>query len=47
MYATLHSKHHVEHILDVVNRRHRMARWPDMLALNYVRLALKARQEET
>ncbi|KAF5383399.1 hypothetical protein D9757_006150 [Collybiopsis confluens] len=46
LHATLHSKSHVERILDVVNRRHRMAQMAGRASVEfYVGLALKARGE--
>ena len=45
--ATLHSKHHVERILDVVNRRNRMAQMAGRASVEfYVGLALKGRGEK-
>ncbi|GBE86825.1 Exosome complex exonuclease dis3 [Sparassis crispa] len=44
LHATLHSKSHVERVLDVVNRRHRMAQMAGRASVEfYVGLALKAR----
>jgi len=44
LHATLHSKSLVEHILDTVNRRHRMAQMAGRASVEfYVGLALKAR----
>jgi exosome complex exonuclease DIS3/RRP44 len=44
LHATLHSKTHVERVLDVVNRRHRMAQMAGRASVEfYVGLALKAR----
>lgn len=44
LHASLHSKSHVERILDVVNRRHRMAQMAGRASVEfYVGLALKAR----
>ncbi|TFK40883.1 RNB-domain-containing protein [Crucibulum laeve] len=46
LHATLHSKSHVERILDVVNRRHRMAQMAGRASVEfYVGLALKGRGE--
>ncbi|THH15025.1 hypothetical protein EW146_g5397 [Bondarzewia mesenterica] len=46
LHASLHSKSHVERILDVVNRRHRMAQMAGRASVEfYVGLALKARGE--
>ncbi|PCH43275.1 RNB-domain-containing protein [Wolfiporia cocos MD-104 SS10] len=46
LHATLHSKAHVERVLDVVNRRHRMAQMAGRASVEfYVGLALKARGE--
>lgn len=46
LHATLHSKNHVERVLDVVNRRHRMAQMAGRASVEfYVGLALKARGE--
>ncbi|KAJ3937450.1 MAG: RNB-domain-containing protein [Lentinula lateritia] len=47
LHATLHSKSHVERVLDVVNRRHRMAQMAGRASVEfYVGLALKARGEQ-
>ncbi|KAH9834605.1 RNB-domain-containing protein [Rhodofomes roseus] len=44
LHATLHSKSHVERVLDVVNRRHRMAQMAGRASVEfYVGLALKSR----
>lgn len=46
LHATLHSKSHVERVLDVVNRRHRMAQMAGRASVEfYVGLALKGRNE--
>ncbi|KAF9073535.1 RNB-domain-containing protein [Rhodocollybia butyracea] len=46
LHATLHSKSHVERVLDVVNRRHRMAQMAGRASVEfYVGLALKGRGE--
>ena len=46
LHATLHSKTHVERVLDVVNRRHRMAQMAGRASVEfYVGLALKSRGE--
>ena len=46
LHATLHSKSHVERVLDVVNRRHRMAQMAGRASVEfYVGLALKSRGE--
>ncbi|KAH9476796.1 Exosome complex exonuclease dis3 [Psilocybe cubensis] len=46
LHASLHSKQHVERVLDVVNRRHRMAQMAGRASVEfYVGLALKARGE--
>ncbi|KAG6836902.1 hypothetical protein H0H93_001489 [Arthromyces matolae] len=46
LHATLHSKSHVERVLDVVNRRHRMAQMAGRASVEfYVGLALKNRNE--
>ncbi len=48
LHASLHSKTHVEHTLDVVNRRHRMAQMAGRASVEfYVGLALKARAEKS
>ncbi|PBK71312.1 RNB-domain-containing protein [Armillaria solidipes] len=47
LHASLHSKHHVERVLDVVNRRHRMAQMAGRASVEfYVGLALKGRGEK-
>ncbi|KZT00885.1 RNB-domain-containing protein [Laetiporus sulphureus 93-53] len=47
LHATLHSKSHVERVLDVVNRRHRMAQRAGRASVEfYVSLALRARGEK-
>ncbi|KZT19844.1 RNB-domain-containing protein [Neolentinus lepideus HHB14362 ss-1] len=46
LHPSLHSKSHVERVLDVVNRRHRMAQMAGRASVEfYVGLALKARGE--
>lgn len=46
LHATLHSKTHVERVLDVVNRKHRMAQMAGRASVEfYVGLALKNRGE--
>ncbi|KAF8900484.1 mitotic control protein dis3 [Gymnopilus junonius] len=46
LHASLHSKPYVEHVLDVVNRRHRMAQMAGRASVEfYVGLALKGRGE--
>jgi len=46
LHASLHSKPHVERVLDVVNRRHRMAQMAGRASVEfYVGLALKGRGE--
>lgn len=46
LHATLHSKPHVERVLEVVNRRHRMAQMAGRASVEfYVGLALKSRGE--
>lgn len=46
LHASLHSKTHVERVLDVVNRRHRMAQMAGRASVEfYVGLALKGRGE--
>ncbi|GLB43614.1 putative RNR ribonuclease family protein [Lyophyllum shimeji] len=46
LHASLHSKSHVERILDIVNRRHRMAQMAGRASVEfYVGLALKSRNE--
>ncbi|TFY83451.1 hypothetical protein EWM64_g562 [Hericium alpestre] len=47
LHTTLHSKSHVERVLDVVNRRHRMAQMAGRASIQfYVGLALKGRAEK-
>lgn len=47
LHATLHSKPHVERVLEVVNRRHRMAQMAGRASVEfYVGLALKARGQK-
>ncbi|KAJ7717328.1 hypothetical protein B0H16DRAFT_1799334 [Mycena metata] len=47
LHASLHSKSHVEHILEVVNRRHWMAQMTGRASVEYyVGLALKGRGEK-
>ncbi|KAI0944731.1 hypothetical protein AcW1_002369 [Taiwanofungus camphoratus] len=47
LHATLHSKSYVERVLDVVNRRHRMAQMAGRASVEfYVGLALKGRGEK-
>ncbi|KAG5336916.1 hypothetical protein C0989_011535 [Termitomyces sp. Mn162] len=47
LHASLHSKSHVERVLDVVNRRHRMAQMAGRASVEfYVGLALKNRNEK-
>jgi len=47
LHPTLHSKSHVERVLDVVNRRHRMAQMAGRASVEfYVGLALKSRGEK-
>ncbi|KAJ7785712.1 hypothetical protein B0H16DRAFT_2528 [Mycena metata] len=47
LHASLHSKPHVERILEVVNRRHRMAQMAGRASVEYyVGLALKGRGEK-
>lgn len=47
LHPSLHSKSHVERVLDVVNRRHRMAQMAGRASVEfYVSLALKARGEK-
>lgn len=47
LHATLHSKAHVERVLEVVNRRHRMAQMASRASVEfYVGLALKARRQK-
>ena len=46
LHATLHSKAHVERVLEVVNKRHRMAQMAGRASVEfYVGLALKARKQ--
>jgi exosome complex exonuclease DIS3/RRP44 len=46
LHASLHLKSHVERVLDVVNRRHRMAQMAGRASVEfYVGLALKAKGE--
>ena len=46
LHPSLHSKTHVERVLDVVNKRHRMAQMAGRASVEfYVGLALKARNE--
>ena len=46
LHASLHSKSHIERVLDVVNRRHRMAQMAGRASVEfYVGLALKARSQ--
>ncbi|KAH9967857.1 RNB-domain-containing protein [Russula dissimulans] len=48
LHASLHSKTHVERMLDVVNRRHRMAQMAGRASVEfYVGLALKDRAEKS
>jgi exosome complex exonuclease DIS3/RRP44 len=48
LHANLHSKAHVDRVLDVVNRRHRMAQMAGRASIEfYVGLALKARSNRT
>jgi exosome complex exonuclease DIS3/RRP44 len=48
LHATLHSKSHVERVLDVVNRRHRMAQMAGRASVEfYVGLALEARGKKS
>jgi len=48
LHASLHSKSHVERVLDVVNRRHRMAQMAGRASVEFfVGLALKNRGEKT
>ncbi|KAI0033260.1 RNB-domain-containing protein [Vararia minispora EC-137] len=48
LHPTLHSKQHVERVLSVVNRRHRMAQMAGRASVEfYVGLAVKARGEKT
>ncbi|KAJ7151585.1 hypothetical protein C8R46DRAFT_1166474 [Mycena filopes] len=47
LHASLHSKPHVERILEVVNRRHRMAQMAGRASVEYyVGLALKGRRDK-
>ena len=47
LHPSLHSKSHVERVLDTVNRRHRMAQMAGRASVEfYVGLALKARGEK-
>ena len=47
LHASLHSKAHVERVMDVVNKRHRMAQMAGRASVEfYVGLALKARGEK-
>ncbi|KIM82109.1 hypothetical protein PILCRDRAFT_821006 [Piloderma croceum F 1598] len=47
LHPTLHSKAHVERVLEVVNRRHRMAQMAGRASVEfYVGLAIKARGEK-
>ncbi|PPQ74156.1 hypothetical protein CVT24_012874 [Panaeolus cyanescens] len=47
LHPSLHSKSHVDRVLDVVNRRHRMAQMASRASVEfYVGLALKARNEK-
>ncbi|KAF8970784.1 mitotic control protein dis3 [Flammula alnicola] len=47
LHASLHSKSHVERVLDVVNRRHRMAQMAGRASVEfYVGLALKGRGQK-
>ena len=44
LHPSLHSKAHVERVIDVVNRRHRMAQMASRASVEfYVGLALKAK----
>ncbi len=44
LHPSLHSKSHMDRVLDVVNRRHRMAQMASRASVEfYVGLALKAR----
>ena len=48
LHGSLHSKTHVERVLDVVNKRHRMAQMAGRASVEfYVGLALKARAEKS
>ena len=48
LHASLHTKSHVERVLDVVNRRHRMAQMAGRASVEfYVGLALKSRGEKS
>ncbi len=47
LHPSLHSKSHVERVLEVVNKRHRMAQMASRASVEfYVGLALKARSEK-
>lgn len=47
LHASLHTKDHVERVLDVVNRRHRMGQMAGRASVEfYVGLALKARGQK-
>ena len=47
LHASLHSKSHVERVLEVVNKRHRMAQMASRASVEfYVGLALKARSKK-
>ncbi|EMD35164.1 hypothetical protein CERSUDRAFT_116633 [Gelatoporia subvermispora B] len=47
LHATLHSKSHIERVLEIVNRRHRMAQMAGRASVEfYVGLALKSRSEK-
>ncbi|EIW76973.1 RNB-domain-containing protein [Coniophora puteana RWD-64-598 SS2] len=47
LHGSLHSKSHVERVMDVINRRHRMAQMAGRASVEfYVGLALKARGEK-
>ncbi|EKM74947.1 hypothetical protein AGABI1DRAFT_80468 [Agaricus bisporus var. burnettii JB137-S8] len=46
LHPSLHSKSHVEHVMDVINRRHRMAQMAGRASVEfYVGLALKGKNE--
>lgn len=46
LHATLHTKSHVERVMGVINRRHRMAQMAGRASVEfYVGLALKARNK--
>lgn len=46
LHPSLHAKSHVERIMDVINRRHRMAQMAGRASVEfYVGLALKGREE--